>query len=1543
MFKKLLIISTAIIGILSGLYISLAHQSYGQTLPGVSFWHATSTPYVITPTYPSVQFSSSTQPLNPLNGESYYDTGLNLFQFYQNGLWTGLGSGSGGGSASASPPSLSVQYNNGSGILQGSSNLLFLNSATILALNGRLNASTSVITTATITNLTLLNPLTVSNGGTGTNTLASLTSNSSPNLTVTGGQNVLIGTSTQISLGSSVVTSLATGTSGTIFNGSIGANTLTLNLPFASALNTGQLLSTDWSTFNSKQAALTAGANISLSGTTISSNTFTQTVCPSGSSVSCNQTGNGTSDQTAINSAITAATPNGTVLLKSGTYTLSGAINMASGVTLMCDGDGTTINTTTTTSQSIYFNGVTNSSLVGCHVHDITPDSVGFGITSYRMIEVHNSHNIKIERNTLDNSSGYDIYNTSDSANSTTDVTILNNYIQNNGHQDAIGGGPFVQGNSTTSDITVIGNHIYNKVGNGTIGLNVDPNCFDMVNIIGLVFNGNECHGMVNLSTEKVPDQNIIISNNTLFPNSGATSTSDDIAIIQKTGGIATATPGQILVTGNTLAGGGIKFEGSPTSSIDTLIVSNNTIKNATTTAQGVDAIPASDGLYLDYVKNAVINGNTIVGNSSTTLVGIGIKLTTNNSNIVSSNNIIKDYTTGFDMGSVSSNKTVLDSYINDTSNTTNNGSLLNFNASGQLGIGTTGQAYPLQVVGLNAGATIQQLKLQNTGTSNNTGVAIDFNDSSSDLGTNPTAQIVGVRTGSPGGQLNFSTLNTAGSTGVRMFIDNLGNVNIATLTASSLVMTDGNKNLQSVTLGTNLSFSGTTLNASGSGGSGTISTSTNAIIGHEADWTGLATLGNGAWLDNGTVVGFNATSSTIGVNIQGSGGTNNILNVASSSGASDLIITSAGNIGIGTTSPDSLLTVRGSFPSEHIYNTAGSQFAGAGLYLINQVSSMGNQAGTAFYSGINDAGISQGYFAIDQTNTSGGGTGHQILLDYNAGTAEIYPKLLVNGNNAQLTQDSSGYLNFQEVAGGGNGQQSIFQILAPSSCPEESTLTLNRLSTSTPTNREFDDLSDEAYNGCNLSTGVDHDFSINISKQGSGTFRPGLIRFWNQDNGPISSTTSSTTFVGLSIIPNTNNGTTTPTNASSTFNGSLTVVGQPILPTAPVFIVASSTGQPMLTVSGNNNILFQNEVSPTLLSQKFFTVVGSQAGGIARFMRDTGLNPASNTFGTQDIMAYTSSTTVPNLFGPTQTFSVGNATGTNIIGAMGTETDSASTTGTFLMEPSTNGVLNISETISGNPLNPTVGINGTPGAINVLNIASSTGALLMQVNSLPTAATVYIQGTAGGTTNVLAVASSSTTNLLVVTTKGNVGIGSSTPNDLLDIQGSSGQTDNILFNVASSSTASLFSVGINTNGAQLQVSTTTETSAMVFFQGNASNPTLNVLTVASSSGATYLTIDQYGHKITGGTSPTCGTGCSSVTGDDSTFRAVTGSGVTAVTVNFSHAYSFTPVCISADESGGTTVSDASSTPTSVTMNLSASLTTKSLAVICQISANFTQ
>jgi hypothetical protein len=89
------------------------------------------------------------------------------------------------------------------------------------------------------------------------------------------------------------------------------------------------------------------------------------------------------------------------------------------------------------------------------------------------------------------------------------------------------------------------------------------------------------------------------------------------------------------------------------------------------------------------------------------------------------------------------------------------------------------------------------------------------------------------------------------------------------------------------------------------SGGSGV----SGGINGFLARFTGASTLSTGLLVDNGTVAGVNATSSSYTFNLQGSAGVNPF-NVASSSGTSLLSVLASGRVGIGTTTPGAGLTV---------------------------------------------------------------------------------------------------------------------------------------------------------------------------------------------------------------------------------------------------------------------------------------------------------------------------------------------------------------------------------------------------------------------------------------------------------------------------------------------------------------------------------------------------------------------------------------------------------------------------------------------------------
>lgn len=141
------------------------------------------------------------------------------------------------------------------------------------------------------------------------------------------------------------------------------------------------------------------------------------------------------------------------------------------------------------------------------------------------------------------------------------------------------------------------------------------------------------------------------------------------------------------------------------------------------------------------------------------------------------------------------------------------------------------------------------------------------------------------------------------------------------------------------------------TLGISGGGGSGTISTSTNLTATQVVFATGASTIGSNANLFYNVpsqFLGIGTSSPWATLTVQGKATSTTstyLLDVASSTGTSYLMVTNQGNVGIGTTTPGQLLSING-LEQSLTTRATGANFTGA------------SGAGVElFYSGVGEVG----------------------------------------------------------------------------------------------------------------------------------------------------------------------------------------------------------------------------------------------------------------------------------------------------------------------------------------------------------------------------------------------------------------------------------------------------------------------------------------------------------------------------------------------------------------------------------------------------------
>jgi fibronectin-binding autotransporter adhesin len=489
--------------------------------------------------------------------------------------------------------------------------------------------------------------------------------------------------------------------------------------------------------------------------------------------------------------------------------------------------------------------------------------------------------------------------------------------------------------------------------------------------------------------------------------------------------GIGSSTPGSMLsVVGASYFGGNITATG-------TLAVTGNTaLGNASTTALTVTGPFFATGT------------STLATTTATAFTGASINATA----LLASNGLLSITGTSTLATTTATALTVSGQTTLANASSTNLGVSGNayfagsgiWNSAGNLGIGTTTPGTKLQVIGTdsftNPFVAIGATSSNYLGFGNTAGGNMAWIEATGTGATNLIFRSkgnVGVAS-STGAVYPGAKFSIAGGVGIgsayytsTVADGNLivsGNVGIGTSTPASLLQVAGTSTLgvasttsgilsflnstngfstslrASTTLTANLMFTlpgtnGTAndvLTSDGSGGmywkaGGSLSGGQTGFI---PRFLSATTVGTSTLMDNGVVAGVNATSSTVAFNVRGvSGSANTIFNVASSSNASFFAVLPNGNVGIGTTTPGSLVELYGTGQTTANLTDAGVR---TGNLAINDTGTVGGSGGAITFGNLqSNATTSIGWAAIKAilTNGSNRTTGDLAFSTRNATT----------------------------------------------------------------------------------------------------------------------------------------------------------------------------------------------------------------------------------------------------------------------------------------------------------------------------------------------------------------------------------------------------------------------------------------------------------------------------------------------------------------------------------------------------------------------------
>lgn len=692
-------------------------------------------------------------------------------------------------------------------------------------------------------------------------------------------------------------------------------------------------------------------------------------------------------------------------------------------------------------------------------------------------------------------------------------------------------------------------------------------------------------------------------------------------------------------------------------------------------------------------------------------------------------------------------------------------------------------------------------------------------------LAADASGKLIATTTPSGGGSSASSTLLSDSNTFSGTFNAFLNNVGIGTIApANPLEVVSGN------------STGGIQIRRNGSSGT--------AVIGFRTSSTESAT--NFATIGATRTDAINSGDSDLVFSTQGS----NVLNER-------LRITSAGNVGIGSSSPEAPLTIANSAAVNTVFYRPSS---------LNVANELRNLSGSIFYGLSSTAG-----FAIANTASLGGNALFIVQSNGNTGIGSTTPSQLLSvGGNAYISgvATSSGYSVTTGAAPVQNGFYSATGNNLLLNANGVTTFTVSNVGTiafahSMTASGLFTGTNAHAWA---LNTGATSATAPSFSPDradtttGIGADASGDVSIINGGVETARFTAATTTFMGTGGI-NLTNGCLTYNGGPCVGSGSTSAGGlntQVQYNNSGAFggVSGMTTNGTNTTFAGGSLILAgastgtaSLQYASTALSGGTFTFPGINSTqtvavlGLAQtFTGDTTFSSINGNFGSSVVSSTYQLGYGATISGQTKTLNIGtggvsgSATAINIGSAFGT-TVTFNNLGSGLLK-TTSGVLGLATADTDYQAPITLTTTGTSGA------ATFSGHTL----NIPQYAAGYSPiGTTGQFPYFSASNTLTATSTLFLASSGNVGIGTSSPSSALNLYGTSGLTiddsgSNIPFVMLSNgnTTGRQARLELNTGSTALNVfsgATGAARNNIQFFGGDANVSSVMTMTILGSSG----------------------------------------------------------------------------------------------------------